>query len=121
MINRIAIISIPVTDQAASKSFYLDVLGFVVLNENPMGPNQTWVQLTLPGAETSISLVTWFDAMLPGSVQGIVIDTDNIESERQALKTKGLKIGDIEDQPWGKFAAFSDPDGNGWILQQADL
>ncbi len=43
MINRIAIVS----NQAASRIFYLDMLRFVVLDENPMDPNKTWMQLTL--------------------------------------------------------------------------
>jgi len=121
MINRIAILSIPVSDQNLAKRFYVDILGFEVLNENPMGPNRTWVQLILPGTETSISLVTWFDSMTPGSIHGIVIDTDAIETTHQSLKTKGLEIGDIESLPWGKFASFTDPDGNGWILQESDV
>jgi len=35
------------------------------------------------------------------------------------LTTKGVEIGSIESAPWGKFATFSDPDNNGWVLQQS--
>ncbi|MDA0339347.1 MAG: VOC family protein [Proteobacteria bacterium] len=119
MINRIDIVSIPVADQKIAKQFYQDLLGFELVRENPMGPGQTWVQLGLPGAETSITLVTWFDSMPPGSVQGLVIDTDDAGKTHAQLIEKGLEISDLQDAPWGKFATFTDPDGNGWVLQQA--
>ena len=119
MLNRIDIVSIPVSDQQAAKRFYVDVLGFELVRENPMGPDQTWVELAPAGAQTSITLVTWFDAMPPGSVQGLVIDTDDISAAHEALKSRGLAIGDIQSAPWGRFATFSDPDGNGIVLQQA--
>jgi len=119
MLKRIDIVSIPVSDQTAAKHFYIDTLGFELAAESPMGPEKTWVQLSLPGAETSITLVTWFDSMPPGSVQGLVLSTDNIEAEHKELLAKGLKIGAIDDTPWGKFATFKDPDNNGWVLQQS--
>lgn len=83
-----------------------------------MGPDKTWVQLSLPAAQTSIALVTWFDSMPPGALQGLVLTTDNIDSERQTLVAKGLEIGAIDATPWGKFATFKDPDNNGWVLQE---
>ncbi len=121
MFNHIDIISIPVADQQKAKQFYIEMLGFELKVESPMGPNQNWVQLGLDGAQTSITLVTWFDAMPPGSVQGLVLDTANIEQAHAALKNKGLDIGDVDSMPWGRFATFSDPDGNGWVLQQSNF
>jgi len=117
--NRIAIVSIPVADQSVAKAFYVNVLGFEVIVESSMGPDQTWVQLGLNGAETSITLVTWFDKMPPGSVQGLVLDTTDIEATRSKLIERGLTIGEIDKTPWGQFAMFSDPDNNGWVLQQS--
>ncbi|MEM7117939.1 MAG: VOC family protein [Chloroflexota bacterium] len=118
-IRRIDIISIPVSDQDAAKEFYGNVLGFDVKGDNPMGPNQRWVQMSIPGAETSITLVTWFENMPAGSVQGVVLDTANIRETWQMLVDNGLKISEIQSAPWGHFATFSDPDGNGWVLQEA--
>jgi len=119
MLNRIDIVSIPVSDQNVAKRFYIDTLGFELKVESPMGPDKTWVQLSLPGAQTSITLVTWFDTMPPGAVQGLVLSTDNIEAEHQTLLAKGLKLSDVDATPWGKFATFKDPDNNGWVLQQS--
>jgi len=94
-------------------------LGFEVVRENPMGPDQNWVELSLAGAETSISLVTWFENMPAGTLRGIVIETDDLEEAHAELNSKGLEISNIEKAPWGSYATFSDPDGNGWVLQQA--
>ncbi len=118
-IRRIDIISVPVSDQAAAKLFYTEVLGFGILRDDPMGPDQRWVQLSLPGAETSITLVTWFEAMPPGSLRGVVLDTLDIEGTHGTLRERGLDISDVSEAPWGRYATFSDPDGNGWVLQQA--
>jgi catechol 2,3-dioxygenase-like lactoylglutathione lyase family enzyme len=119
IIRRIDVVSVPVSDQLASKAFYSDVLGFEVIRDNPMGPDQRWVQLALPGAQTSITLVTWFDSMPPGSLQGMVVDTTDIDAARKTLVEKGLRITEVQDAPWGRYATFADPDGNGWVLKQA--
>lgn len=118
-IRRIDIISVPVSDQAAAKAFYTDVLGFEVVRDNPMGPDQRWVQLGPGGAQTSITLVTWFEDMPAGSLRGMVLDMEDIDATHRTLRSRGLEISDIEDAPWGRFATFYDPDGNGWVLQQA--
>ncbi len=117
-INRIAVISIPVANQKAAQAFYMEKLGFELIADNPMGPEQRWVQLGLPGAETSITLVTWFENMSPGSAQGMVLNTDSLVETRAELEAKGVTISPIDAQPWGQFATFNDPDGNGWVLQQ---
>lgn len=114
----ITIISIPVTDQQAAKHFYLN-LGFKLLVEGPFGPGQNWVQLALPEQEAlSITLVTWFPELKPGSIRGFVIDVDNLADETKELNTKGIEVGTVDETPWGKFAAVKDPDGNTWSLHE---
>jgi catechol 2,3-dioxygenase-like lactoylglutathione lyase family enzyme len=115
----IEVVSIPVSDQEASKHFYLSI-GFELIIEAPMGDGSTWVQLGLPGQTTSITLVNWFANMAPGSMQGLVVKTDDIEKEYAELKAKGVNIKDIDPTPWGKFATFYDPDGNSLVLRQAE-
>lgn len=119
MIDVIGIISLPVSDQQASKRFYRDVLGFDIIRDNPMGPDQQWVQLGPKGAQTSFTLVTWFESMQPGSLAGIVLETADVVAEVARLRALGLAISDVETQPWGSFATFEDPDGNGFVLQQS--
>lgn len=118
-INQIAIVSIPVSDQQRAKSFYQDILGFELIAENRMGPDQLWIQLRPAGAQTSITLVTWFEKMPPGSVQGVVLDIDDVTACRDELIDKGVDVSPIDAQPYGKFATFADPDGNSWVLQES--
>lgn len=115
--NLIEVISIPVSDQNVAKEFYLKI-GFQMIIEAPMGDGSTWVQLGLPGQATSITLVTWFGNNPAGSLQGLVLKTDDIQKEVDELKSKGIEVAPIDNTPWGKFANFKDPDGNGLILRQ---
>ena len=117
-IKSFEIVSVPVSDQQRSKQFYRDVLGFDVLREDPMGPGQSWIQLAPKGCSTTIALVTWFDSMRPGGLQGVMLNVTDIERDHRELGARGLELTAIEQQPWGRYAMFSDPDGNGWILRQ---
>jgi len=115
--NFIEVISIPVSNQEASKQFYLGI-GFQVIVEAPLGDGNTWVQLGLPGQTTSITLVNWYQKMQPGSLHGLVLHSEDIEKEVAEFKAKGVDVKDIDPTPWGKFATFFDPDGNSMILRQ---
>ncbi len=112
------IISVPVSDQERAKLFYRDILGFDLLREEPMGPSAKWIQLSPKGCSTTIALVAWFDTMRPGGLQGVMLNVTDIDADHRVLAARGLKLSPIEQQPWGRYAMFSDPDGNGWILRQ---
>lgn len=116
-ISHVQLLSVPVSDQARAKAFYVDVLGFSLLREGPVGPGMTWVQVGPPGAATSITLVDWFDSMPPGSLRGLVLETDDLDRELAELAGRGLETGPVEEAPWGRFVQFADPDGNGIVLQ----
>jgi catechol 2,3-dioxygenase-like lactoylglutathione lyase family enzyme len=117
-ISSVQLLSIPVTDQDAAKAFYVDVLGFDVIADVPLGPDRRWLQVRPVGAQTSIALVTWFDSMPAGSMTGVVLETPDVDEAKAVLEARGVAFsGDIEEQPWGRFAMFSDPDGNDFILQ----
>ena len=113
------VISVPVSDQQRAKSFYRDVLGFALVREEPMGPGMTWIQLAPQGQGVTIALVTWLEQMKPGGLQGVVVNTDDIAAEHKRLRECGLEISEIRQESWGRYATFSDLDGNGWILRQA--
>jgi catechol 2,3-dioxygenase-like lactoylglutathione lyase family enzyme len=121
-ITHLQVISLPVADQDRSRDFYVDVLGFDLVRDNPMGPDQRWVQVAPKGARTSITLVTWFPTMPPGSVKGTVLETDDLDGDVAALVAGGVTIkGGIQEQPWGRFVTFDDPDGNGIVLQETSI
>ena len=117
-IHSFEILSVPVSDPQRSKRFFQEMLDFDLIRESPMGPDMTWIQLAPRGQTVTIALVTWFEQMKPGGLQGVMLNTDDIDAEHAKLRGRGLKIGEIGEQPWGRFAMFNDPDGNGWIIRQ---
>ncbi len=115
---RIQFVSVPVTDQGRAKQFYVDVLGFTCGADQEFAPGRRWIDLEPPGGGAGITLVTWLDAMPAGSLQGLVLAVDDIDATYADLGGRGVQFnGPVDDQPWGRFASFSDPDGNGWVLR----
>jgi catechol 2,3-dioxygenase-like lactoylglutathione lyase family enzyme len=113
----ISVISIPVSDQERAKAFYAETLGFEVLTDAEFAPGRRWVHLAPPGAQTTITLTTWFDDFPPGSLRGLILDVPDVEAARGELGGRGLTFtGEIDRTPWGRFLAFEDPDGNRWSL-----
>jgi predicted enzyme related to lactoylglutathione lyase len=118
-ITNVQLFSLPVSDQDRARDFYVDVLGLDLLNDEPMGPDMRWVRVAPKGGRTSITLVTWFESMPAGSVKGTVLETDDLDADVAAITARGVRIdGGIQDQPWGRFVTFDDPDGNGIVLQE---
>jgi catechol 2,3-dioxygenase-like lactoylglutathione lyase family enzyme len=118
--SKIAVLSIPVKDQQVAKSFYTEIMGCTLLEDMPFSEDGAvrWIRLQLPGVETTLTLVTWFPQMIPGCIQGLVLTTNDIDDAHAQLMGRGLNISAIETHPYGKEATFSDPDGNGWVLQE---
>lgn len=117
-ISHVQLFSVPVSDQERAKAFYVDMLGFELLRESPMGPMGTWVQLGLPGGDTSITLTTWFDTMPAGSLRGMVLEVEDLDAMVAELEAKGLEFDHTVNQmPWGRYVSVQDPDGNGIALQ----
>ena len=115
----IDVVSVPVADQERAKTFYRDRLGFEEIADAPFGEGMRWVQLRPPGGGASITLVTWFERMPPGSVQGLVLATLNVQRDFERLRERGLEFRHgVEHAPWGTFTTFEDLDGNGWVLQE---
>ena len=118
-IEAIQVVSVPVGDQAAAKRFYVEVLGFAVVRDAPFTPDARWIELSPAPRSAAIALVTWFAAATPGSLQGTVLRCSDIDGDHERLQAQGVAFsGPIQDAPWGRYATFSDPDGNGWVLQQ---
>jgi catechol 2,3-dioxygenase-like lactoylglutathione lyase family enzyme len=116
-ITHVQVVSIPVSDQSRALAFYRDVLGFSVLADRRFAPDMRWVMVAPRGGQTSFTLVDWFPSMPAGSLQGTVLETDDLEGDAAALAAAGVEISPLQDAPWGRFATFADPDGNGIVLQ----
>jgi catechol 2,3-dioxygenase-like lactoylglutathione lyase family enzyme len=121
-ITNVQLFSLPVSDQDRARDFYVDVLGFELVQDTQMGPDLRWVTVRPPRSETAITLVTWFPSMPPGSVRGVVLETADLEDTVEVLRRRGAEIpGGVDTAPWGRFVELADPDGNGLILQESTV
>ncbi|MDQ7993543.1 MAG: glyoxalase superfamily protein [Propionicimonas sp.] len=115
---KIELLAVPVTDVDRAKAFYVDQVGFNADHDHRVDDTLRFVQLTPPGSACSIVIGDGITEMAPGSQQGIQMVVADIEEARSALVAHGVAASEVDDQPWGRFVFFSDPDGNGWALQQ---
>lgn len=120
-ISRVDTVSIPVSDQRQALWFYRDALGFELIRYHRGDNQRRWIQLAPKGAETTISLVAPFAGMAAGSVQGLVVQTDDIQKTHHELSCRGVSLSEIVTLDYGRFATFHDPDGNGWVLIEASV
>jgi catechol 2,3-dioxygenase-like lactoylglutathione lyase family enzyme len=138
-------IIIPVSDVDRARKFYEEALSFRVdvdyraaTYEQALGfrhrgeASYRIVQLTPPGSECSIQFGTGLTRATPGSVQGIYLITLDIEATRAELVERGVDVSDPfhfgpqgetpgldpERGSYNSFLSFSDPDGNGWLVQE---
>jgi catechol 2,3-dioxygenase-like lactoylglutathione lyase family enzyme len=137
------VVQVPVSDVDRAKAFYTERLGFNVDHDTKVSDEMRIVQLTPPGSACSIVIGRGLSDMDPGSVQGLQLIVSDLPAAHSELVERGLELGEIQvfgerpdRPPEGPdagtprpsregdaldnvgFAFFSDPDGNGWALQQ---
>ena len=115
---RLELIQVPVSDVDRAKAFYTENAGFALDNDVIVKEGLRFIQLTPPGSGCSISIGEGITEMEPGSLAGLQLVVDDIEAAREDLIGRGVEATEIQDFPWGRFVFFSDPDGNGWAVQQ---
>ncbi|SRR6185312_7245779 len=115
---KIELVAIPVTDVDRAKAFYVDQVGFNADHDHQVNENLRFVQLTPPGSACSVVMGTGITEMAPGSQRGVQMVVDDAAAAREQLIGRGVQASDVDEQPWGSFVYFSDPDGNTWSLQQ---
>jgi predicted enzyme related to lactoylglutathione lyase len=115
---KIELIPIPVSDVDRAKAFYVEKAGFNADQDNTVGDDLRFVQLTPPGSACSIALGKGITEEPPGSVQGVQMVVSDINAARAELVERGVEVGDVQVFPWGSFIFFKDPDGNGWGVQE---
>lgn len=114
---KLELVLVPVSDVDRAKAFY-EKIGFVCDGDHRVTEDLRFVQLTPPGSACSIAIGQGIVEGAPGSLKGLQVVVDDIESARDFLLGHDLPIGDVDDQPWGRFVGFADPDGNTWSVQQ---
>lgn len=125
------VIVVPVSDLDRAKAFYADRLGFNVDHDTRIGEGVRVVQLTPPGSGCSIVIGRGaVPEMPPGSLKGLQLVVSDLRAARDKLLARGVAVSEIQllgANPSGHggdaldnvgFIFFSDPDGNGWAVQQ---
>jgi predicted enzyme related to lactoylglutathione lyase len=138
---KLEVVVLPVADVDRAKTFYLQ-LGWRLDADATAGDSFRIVQLTPPGSQCSIQFGTNMTSAAPGSAQDLYLIVADIEAVRDQLIARGAAVSEVfhegtlgdRFQPpgaagrasgpapkhgsYGSFASFSDPDGNGWLLQE---
>ena len=119
---KLELVPVPVSDVDRAKAFYVEQVGFNADHDVRPNDGVRIVQLTPPGSACSIVIGTGLpeiSGVQPGSVKALHLVVADIGKARQALAERGVKVGEVNEQPQGvKYAHFSDPDGNTWLLQE---
>jgi len=126
------VVRVPVTDADRAKAFYADQLGFNVDHDTTISSEIRIVQLTPPGSGCSIVVSKGMVPMSPGSLQGLQLVVRDIRAAHAELVERGVEVTEVK--VYGQdglrpsregdaldnvgFFFFSDPDGNGWAVQQ---
>jgi catechol 2,3-dioxygenase-like lactoylglutathione lyase family enzyme len=136
---RLEVVVLPVADVDRAKAFY-ESLGFRLDADVPGDDGFRVVQLTPPGSPASIIFGSGVTAATPGSTQGLYLIVSDIQAARDDLVARGVEVSEVYHDAGGvfehvgtehrlpgpdpdrgsyaTFASFSDPDGNGWVLQE---
>lgn len=115
---KIELIIIPVSDVDRAKDFYVEKAGFVADHDHNVSDEIRFVQVTPPGSACSIAFGKGLTDAEPGSVKGVQAVVEDAAAAREDLAGRGVEVSEVDEQMWGKFVYFSDPDGNAWALQQ---
>lgn len=138
---KLEVLVLPVSDVDRAKSFY-ESLGFRVDIDLAAGDFRG-VQLTPPGSECSIIIGKGITSARPGSIGHLVLVVDDVDAARNDLIARGADVSavfhyaggpfnnavenprivgrDPEGRSYFSFASFSDPDGNGWLIQEVKM
>ena len=124
------VVVVPVADVDRAKAFYAERLGFAVDHDTRISDGMRVVQLTPPGSGCSVVIGEGVvPSMEPGSLKGLQLVVPDLEAARAQMIERGVEVGEIQvvgqsptpqSHPLDNvgFLFFSDPDGNGWAVQQ---
>ena len=120
---RLEVVVVPVSDADRAKAFYSERMGFHVDHDSEPAEGVRVVQLTPPGSACSIVIGTGVAPMEPGSIKGLQLVVDDMDTAYADLSGHGVELGEVQelgppDSDGYKFVFFSDPDGNGWAVQE---
>jgi catechol 2,3-dioxygenase-like lactoylglutathione lyase family enzyme len=115
---KLELVNVPVSDVDRAIAFYVDQVGFVLDHDHKLSDELRFVQITPRGSACSIAFGVGISSKPPGSVEGLQVVVADVASAREELAGRGVEVSEVQHFPWGSFVFFSDPDGNGWAVQQ---
>ena len=126
---KLELVAVPVSDVDRAKAFYTEQVGLIADHDHRVSDEMRFVQLTPPGSACSIAFGEGITGATPGSLEGLQLVVPDIHKARAALQEKGVDVSEvaeakppgfesIEGRSYFATASFSDPDGNGWVLQE---
>ncbi|MFM1815244.1 MAG: hypothetical protein RLZ98_1939 [Pseudomonadota bacterium] len=118
---QLSAVSVPVSDQSAARTFYEQVLGFTVRSEGDHGTEFAWILMTPPAGAAAITLVKPNSRQQAGQAQGLMLQTLDLDRVYEKLAGNGLALSTVHQANWGRFATFTDPDGNGWVIAEPSI
>jgi catechol 2,3-dioxygenase-like lactoylglutathione lyase family enzyme len=127
---KLEVVTLPVSDVDRAKSFYQS-LGWRLDADIVAGENFRVVQLTPPHSACSVAFGKGVTTGEPGSVQRLILAVYDIDAARAELVGRGIEVSEVfhlaggrvpgpdpQGRSYQTYASFSDPDGNGWLLQE---
>jgi predicted enzyme related to lactoylglutathione lyase len=115
---KIELIPLAVSDVDRAKAFYGEQVGWNVDFDNTVHEGLRFVQVTPQGSACSFCFGEGLGMMPEGSSQLIQVVVPDADAAHAYLKERDVPCSEVDEQPWGRFVYFSDPDGNRWSLQQ---
>jgi catechol 2,3-dioxygenase-like lactoylglutathione lyase family enzyme len=114
---RLEVVAVPVSDVDVARAFY-ERIGYHIDHDHRLSDELRFVQITPPGSCCSIVIGNGITSAPPGSAQRLQVVVDDVETAQVELREAGVEVGEVQDSPAGRFVFFTDPDGNGWAVQQ---
>ena len=114
----IQVVTVPVSDDDRAKAFYAGRLGWQVDHDQVVSADLRFIQITPPGSACSIAFGKGLSGSVPGSLQAVMLVIDDADAALAELRSAGVDAKGVDEQAWGRFVTFADPDGNGWTLQE---
>jgi catechol 2,3-dioxygenase-like lactoylglutathione lyase family enzyme len=129
---KLELVVVPVSDVDRARDFYVGRMGFNLDVDHSAGDTFRVVQLTPPGSACSITIGTGLTQVAPGTYQGLHLIVTDVEAARSLLVERGVDVSepfhfgpegqtpgvDPARSDYGSYLSLSDPDGNGWLVQE---
>ena len=115
---KLELVLVPVSDVDRAKDFYVKI-GFNADHDQTPFEGLRFVQMTPPGSACSIAFgIGLGNDLEPGKQNTIQVVVPDADEALAHLRSVGVEAQGVDDQAWGRFVSFNDPDGNTWTLQE---